>query len=217
MNQRAIIGEIIEAILCFDDARLREFIKGAFGKGIDVTTLINNGLTAGLVKLGERFESGEAFLPELIKGATMVQENMKFLEPHIKKDGLQTKAKLLIGTVYGDVHDVGKNIVSIVFSARGFDVIDLGINVPAETFVEKVKQEQPDLLGLSALLTTTMNNQRTVIESVTEAGLRDKVKIIVGGAPISEAWAKEIDADAYAEDVFSGLKKAEQLLNLRND
>jgi len=217
MNQRAILGEIIEAILCFDDARLSELIKEVFGEGIDVTTLINDGLTAGLIKLGDRFESGEAFLPELMKGATMVQENMKFLEPHIKKDECQTKGKLLIGTVYGDVHDVGKNVVSIVFSSGGFDVIDLGINVPAETFVEKVKQEKPDLLGLSALLTTTMNNQRTVIESVTEAGLRDKVKIIVGGAAISEVWAKEINADAYAEDAFSGLKKAKQLLNLRND
>jgi len=214
MNQRAIIEEVIDAVLNFDDARLSELIRTALDEGIDVTNLINEGLTVGLSKLGERFEKGEAFLPELLKGATVVLENMKFLEPHIKKDELHTKAKMLLGTVAGDVHSVGKSIVSTVFSAAGFNVIDLGIDVPTETFVEKVKQEKPDLLGLSALLTTTMNNQRSVIQSLVEAGLRNTVKIIVGGAPISEAWAKEIDADAYAEDAFSGLKKAEQLLNL---
>jgi corrinoid protein of di/trimethylamine methyltransferase len=212
MNQKALIEHVVKAILSLDENKVNELIQKAFDEKVDLTTLVNDGITVSLRKLGDRFEDGKVFLPELMKGAMIVQHNMKFLEPHIKRDELQTKGKFVIGTVAGDLHDVGKNIICTVFSAAGYEVIDLGIDVSTETFVEKVKEERPKLLGLSALLTTTMMNQREVIEALKAEGLRGEVKILVGGAPVSGAWAKKINADGYGEDVFSGLKKAEQLL-----
>jgi len=213
MDQKALIGQVIEAILSLDENKVSELVQKAFDEKVDLTTLINDGITVGLRKLGDNFEDGQVFLPELMKGAMIVQHNMKFLEPHIKRDALQTKGKFVIGTVAGDIHEVGKNIICTIFSSAGYEVIDLGIDVSAETFVEKVKKERPKLLGLSALLTTTMMNQRKVIEALNAEGLRNEVKVLVGGAPVSAAWAKTINADGYGEDAFSSLKKAEQLLS----
>jgi 5-methyltetrahydrofolate--homocysteine methyltransferase len=178
-----------------------------------LAAVLNDGLTVGLCYLGQGFEQGKVFIPELMMGARIVQESLEELEPHIVTDSPNTKGTFLIGTVAGDLHDVGKNIVSSVFSASGYQVVDLGIDVPVETFVQKVQEIQPSLLGLSALLTTTMMNQRQVVEALKEAGLRQTVKIIIGGAPASASWAEAISADAYAEDVFSGLAQAERLLN----
>jgi len=213
MNQKALIDHVVEAILSLNDSKVSELVQKAFDEKVDLTTLINDGITVGLHKLGDRFEDGQVFLPELMRGAMIVQDNMKFLQPHIKRDTLQTKGKFVIGTVAGDIHEVGKNIVCTIFSAAGYEVIDLGIDVSTETFVEKVKKERPKLLGLSALLTTTMMNQRKVIEALTAEGLRNGVKVLVGGAPTSAAWAKTINADGCGEDAFSSLKKAEQLLS----
>lgn len=213
MNQKALIDHVVEAILNLNESKVSELVQKAFDEKVDLTTLINDGITVGLRKLGDRFEDGQVFLPELMRGAMIVQDNMKFLEPHIKRDTLQTKGKFVIGTVAGDIHEVGKNIVCTIFSAAGYEVIDLGIDVSTETFVEKVKKERPKLLGLSALLTTTMMNQRKVIEALTAEGLRNGVKVLVGGAPTSAAWAKAINADGCGEDAFSSLKKAEQLLS----
>ncbi len=212
MNEKILTEQIVASILNFDDATVAELIEQALDQNVDPTTVLNDGLTAGLRKLGKMFENNQAFIPELMWGVRIVQQSMKTLEPHIKGDAIRTKGKLLIGSVAGDIHDVGKNIVGSVFSGAGYEVIDLGIDVPNETFVQKVREEKPDLLGLSSLLTTTMLNQREIIKTLEAEGLRQGVKVIIGGAPASSSWAEEIGADAYAEDAFSGLRRAEQLL-----
>lgn len=213
MNEAVLIERVVESVHGLDGDALSGLIRNAVDDGHDLAAVLNSGLTVGLRSLGQGFERGEVFIPELMMGARIVQESLEELEPHLVPDSLETKGTLLIGTVAGDLHDVGKNIVSSVFSASGYQVVDLGIDVPAETFVQKAKEVRPSLLGLSALLTTTMMNQRTVVEALVEAGLRQTVKIIIGGAPTSASWAKAIGADAYAEDVFSGLAQAERLLN----
>lgn len=213
MNPTDLLQKISDAIQELNSQKISSLVKQALDEEMDVATLINSGLTAGLRKLGVRFEKSEVFLPELMKGAQIVQTIINELDSKVKKDAIQTRVKFMIGTVAEDLHDVGKNIVSTVFSSAGYKVIDLGINVPTERFVEQVRTQKPELLGLSALLTTTMANQRRVIEALEAEGLRKNVKIIVGGAPVSSSWAKQINADAYAEDAFSGLKRAEELIN----
>lgn len=213
MNQSVLIERIVESIYRLDGGALFSLIRTAIEEGQDLAAVLNSGLTVGLYHLGQGFERGEVFIPELMMGARIVQEALEELQPHIAVESLSDRATFLVGTVAGDLHDVGKNIVCSVFSASGYQVIDLGIDVSVETFVQKVREEQPELLGLSALLTTTMLNQRKVIEALEEAGLRQTVKIIIGGAPASASWADAIKADAYAEDVFSGLAQAEHLLN----
>ncbi|MBW1785844.1 MAG: corrinoid protein [Deltaproteobacteria bacterium] len=212
MNSPSFTDEIIQAILELDAESLGQSIGNARAQNADISILINEGLTVGLRRLGDRFEKGQIFLPELMKGARIVQENMEVLSVNIGKDAIQSRGKLLLGTVSGDLHDVGKNIVGTIFQSAGYEVIDLGIDVPADVFVEKVREEKPELLGLSALLTTTVSSQGKVIEALDAAGLRDAVKIIIGGAPVSSKWAEQINADAYAEDAFSGLRKAEDLM-----
>lgn len=213
MNTTEIMEDIKKAILDLDGEQVSVLVRKAFDQNIRVTTLINDGLTSGLRQLGERFENGDVFLPELMKGAQIVQSNMSQLEANINKEDIQRRGKLLIGTVEDDIHDVGKNIVCTVFSAAGYEVVDLGINVPTKKFVESVRTEKPQLLGLSALLTTTLAKQREVIEALEAENVRQSVKIIVGGAPVSGSWAKKINADAYAEDAFSGLRRAEEVLH----
>ncbi|RLG23186.1 cobalamin-binding protein [Methanosarcinales archaeon] len=213
MSTEDLLDQINKGILELNSNKVKALIREAIGQGIDVISLINDGLTAGLRKLGERFERGEAFLPELLKGAQIVQSSVSELEVNInEKDAIQNKGTLMIGTVEGDIHDVGKNIVCTVISSAGYRVIDLGVNVPTERFVEKVRAEKPDLLGLSALLTTTMINQRRVIDALEAEGLRKGLKVILGGAPVSQSWAKQVGADAYAEDAFSALRKVEDLM-----
>lgn len=212
MVENDLLKTLIESIQSLDESQVDDSVKVAFDQGVTIARLINDGLTAGLRQLGERFERGEVFLPELMKGAKIVQQNMKELETHIEKDEILTKGKFMIGTVANDIHDVGKNIVATLFSASGYEVTDLGIDVSTETFVAKVKEKKPQILGLSSLLTTTMTNQRVVIEALEAEGLRKDLKIIIGGAPTSPAWAEKIHADSYAEDAFSGVREASKLL-----
>jgi len=212
MRPKSLPEQLVESILNLDGDSVTKLITSAIDQKVDLTAVLNDGLTTGLRKLGEGLECGDVYIPELMWGAQIVQQSMERLEPFIRTETVETKGKLLIGSVEGDIHDVGKNIVGSVFSAAGYKVIDLGIDVSTEMFVEKVRDEKPDLLGLSALLTTTMHKQRQVIEVLEAEGLRQNVKVIIGGAPASEAWAREINADAFAEDVFLGLKIAGRLL-----
>ena len=212
MDGRDLIKQTADAIFKLDQEKVDQLVDQALEGRIDLTALINEGLTGGLRTLGERFEKGEVFLPELMLGAEIVQTNMKKVEPYINSQDVEKKAKMVIGTVAGDLHDVGKNIVSAVFSASGYEVVDLGIDVSTEAFIRAVRNENADLLGLSALLTTTMHKQREIIEALIQEGLRQKVKVLVGGAPASESWAKKIGADIYAEVAFSGLTQIEKLL-----
>jgi len=182
-----------------------ELTEAALKKHIDVQTIIKEGLTGAMQVVGDKFSSKEFFIPDMLASAEAVTRAMDILRPYLEKSGVEPKGKFVIATVKGDLHDIGKNIVAILLRGSGYEVTDLGTNVPEEKIVEVVKESQPDFVGLSALLTTTMDGMRDVIESLKKSGLRDKVKVLVGGAALSEEFADEIGADAYCLDGFQAL------------
>ncbi len=173
-------------------------------------------LAAGLEIIGRKFASGEMFIPELVVGGEIFTQALDLLAPAIKATGTKVRhlGTVVLGTVEGDLHDLGQNLVAVTFVANGFKVVKLGADVPPGNFVEAAKKHSPDLIGLSALLTTTMEAQREVIQAFTSAGLRDSVKIMVGGAVVNQDWADEIGADAYGSDAIDGLNKAKVLLGI---
>jgi corrinoid protein of di/trimethylamine methyltransferase len=181
----------------------------------DVDSLeIIDALTDGLQKLGERFANEDLFLPELVLAGESMTQAMEILNPLLHKEGKQRKimGKLLIGSAAGDIHSIGKNIVSNLFQANGFEVIDLGINIPNRVFVEKTIELKPDILGISALLTTTMIRQKEVIEELKIEGIRDQVKVMVGGCVVTEEWAEEIGADGFGVNATDAVEKAMKML-----
>lgn len=188
-----------------------ELVQEAIEANIPVQQLITEGLTSGMNVVGEKFSTGEYFIPDMLASAEAVDEGMKLLRPLLEKANVETKGKFLIATVKGDIHDIGKNIVGILIKGSGYEVQDIGIDVPEDKIVEAVREEKPDFLGLSALLTTTMTEMPVVIEALKEAGLRDSVKVLIGGAAVSDEFAKEIGADAFCADAFQAIKVMEEL------
>jgi len=186
----------------------------ALAAGLEPMKIVDEGLVPGMNVVGDKFQCGEYFLPHLIIAANGMQQALKVLEPELnaREQAVETKGTLVIGSVAGDIHEIGKSLVATIFSANGFQVYDLGVDVPTETFVAKVQETGADLLGLSALLTTTMTVQREVIEALEEAGIRDQVKVILGGAPVSQEWTDTIGADGYAEDAVGAVELAKGLL-----
>jgi len=168
----------------------------------------------GLSHVGEQFGLGELFLPDMMLAARAMQKAMDLLEPHLQAAATERKVvgRVVIGTVKGDIHEIGKNLVGMMLSTSGFEVHDLGVDVAPERFVEAAKEHGADLIGVSALLTTTMAGQRTVVEAVSAAGLRERVKVMVGGAPASDSWANEIGADGYSEDAIGAVALARRLV-----
>ena len=162
--------------------------------------------------IGRKFKTGEVFIPEVLLSARAMNEALKVLEPHLAKEKKEASGKLIIGTVRGDLHDIGENMVVTMLRGVGFEVEDLGINIKVEEFVNKVADLKPDILGLSALLTTTMPEMKKIIDALKESGLRDKVKVMVGGAPVNEIYARQIGADGYAADAGESVDIAKQLL-----
>jgi len=186
----------------------------ALDEGLDPLTCINEGLTKGIQRVGELFASGEYFLPELIIGAEAMKKALAVLEPAMVGDqSREVVGTVVLGTVEGDMHEIGKTLVGTMLTANGFKVIDLGVDKNAENFIKAVKETQADIVGASALLTTTMLQQRKLIEALQSAGLRDQVKVMVGGAPVTESFAKEIGADGYAEDAISAVDLAFRLID----
>ena len=186
-----------------------ELTQKALEQGIAPKDIIMDGLTAGMEVVGEKFANKEYFIPDMLASAEAVGAAMDILKPHLEASNIETKGKFAIATVKGDIHDIGKNIVSILLKGAGYQVEDLGIDVPTEKIIEYVKSSKPNYLGLSALLTTTMVNMGEVIEALKESGLRDKVKVLIGGAAVSDDYAKEIEADAYCVDGFHAIKVLE--------
>jgi corrinoid protein of di/trimethylamine methyltransferase len=187
--------------------------REALGAGLEPLTIINEGLVPGMNIVGDKFQSGEYFLPHLIIAANGMQQSMELLEPELtaRQQAVASAGTLVIGSVAGDIHEIGKSLVATMMSASGFQVYDLGVDVATETFVSKVKETGANLLGLSALLTTTMTVQREVIEALEEAGIRDQVKVMIGGAPVSQEWSETIGADGYAEDAVGAIELAKRL------
>ncbi|MBN1188783.1 MAG: corrinoid protein [Dehalococcoidales bacterium] len=186
-----------------------ELVEQAIKENIPADSIITRALTAGMQVVGEKYSTREYFIPDMLASAESVGAAMDILKPVLEKSNIETKGKFIIATVKGDIHDIGKNIVSILLKGAGYDVIDLGIDVPEDKIVSAVQEEKPNYLGLSALLTTTMVEMGVVVKALEANGLRDKVKVLVGGAAISDEYAREIGADAFCEDGFKAIKLLE--------
>ncbi len=197
-----------------DPERTATLVQQALSEGLAPLAIVEQGLVPGMTVVGDRFASGEYFLPQLVIAARCMQAAMDILQPELlrRQEAVARAGTVVIGTVKGDIHEIGKNLVATMLSAAGFQVFDLGVNVPGEQFVEKVRETGAQILGLSALLTTTMTEQREVIAALEQAGLRDRVKVIIGGAPVNQRWAESIGADGYAEDAVGAVALARRLL-----
>ena len=206
--------EIVNAVLSFDGDKVTEATKKALKQGQDPVKIVDE-LTKALRIVGKKFEDGEFFLMHLVAAAEPVQRVIKdILEPEMlkKKEQRTSLGKVVLGTVAGDIHDIGKNIVGAMLFAAGFEVYDIGKDMPADQFVAKAKEVSANLVGASALLSTSLPMQREIVEGIVAAGLRDKVKLIFGGAPVTEEWVKEIGGDGYAENAIEAVNVAKKLL-----
>ena len=206
-----ILRKISEELQVGNYEELPKLVQQALELKIPPGRILSDGLVAGMDIVGDRFRRDELFMPEVLISARAMQAGMDILRPKLIEAGAKMAGKIVAGTVKGDLHDIGKNLVSMLMEGAGFQVIDLGIDVPSEKFVEAVRIQRPNLLGLSALLTTTMPRMKEVIESLVEAGLRKSVKVMVGGAPVTEKFARDIGADGYAPDAASAVEKAREL------
>lgn len=205
MTQSIIDGEAEDAA---------ELARQALAQGIDPLAAINQGYVPGVQHIGSEFSCGNAFLPELVMAGEAMKAAIAVLEPEMARRGVERtlEGRVVLGTVRGDIHEIGKTLVGTLLSAHGFEVYDLGVDVEVSRFVEKAREVNADLVGLSALLTTTMVVQRQVIQALAEAGLRPGVQVMVGGAPVTRQWATEIGADGYAEDATGAVHLARELM-----
>jgi 5-methyltetrahydrofolate--homocysteine methyltransferase len=188
-----------------------KLVTKAVDEGIDAQEVLSNGLIAGMDEVGKDFKAGELFVPEVLIAARAMHAGMDILRPLLAESGVPTAGKCIIGTVQGDLHDIGKNLVRMMLEGAGYEIVDLGTDVNAADFVAAVREHQPQVLGLSALLTTTMVTMKATIEALDEAGVRDSVKIVIGGAPVTAAFADEIGADGYAPDAASAVDLVREL------
>ncbi len=212
---RDLLEKIAASVVDGEPDLTVDITEQALAAGVEPMTIVNEALLPGMRVVGQRFSDGEYFLPNLIVAAMGMKRAMARLEPELRarQQALKSAGTVVIGTVQGDIHEIGKTLVGTMLSANGFEVHDLGVDVSAEKFVDTVRETGATLVGLSALLTTTMTVQRTIVEALKAAGLRDKVKVMVGGAPVSAQWAAEIGADGFAEDAVGAVDLAVRLLN----
>ncbi len=215
MSIHSAIQEIINSVEEGESEKCEDLVKRALLNGVGPIKIIDEGLSKGIKIVGEKFGNGELFLPDLMLAAEAMRSAMKILNPELEKMKIEKKkaGKVMLGTVYGDIHDIGKSIVATMLEINGYEIIDLGNNVKAMTFIEKIKLLKPQILGLSAMLSTTMREQKNVADEIVKAGLRSRVKIIVGGAPVSEQWAQDIGADGYGADAEMAVRIVEKLIN----
>lgn len=216
MELEALLEAISEAVIVGDRDRAAELAQLSIDVQHDPVIVIEQGIRPAMDVIGKRFATGEYFLPDLVMGAEATKAAIAVLEPVLttSHQGRSAVVKAVIGTVKGDIHEIGKTLVATMLTASGFEVHDLGVDVPTEGFVQAVKETNASLVGISALLTTTMLEQKLVIEALKEAGLRERVKIIVGGAPVTAAWATDIGADGYADNAAEAAHLARKLVEL---
>lgn len=214
MNE--LLSQISQSLVDGDPDATYELTQKALAAGLEPLSIIREGLMPGMNIVGDFFARGDYFLPDLIIAADGMKRAMELLEPELRarQQALETPGVVVMGTVKGDIHEIGKSLVATMLSANGFKVHDLGVDVPIATFIAKVKETGATLVGLSALLTTTMTMQREVIKALVAEGLRDQVKVMVGGAPVTKGWAEEIGADGYAEDAMGAVALARRLVGV---
>ena len=203
---------IAEGVMSGDTTIVESQVSKALDDGANARDILAKGLIGGMNVVGKRFRDGDMFLPEVLMSASAMHKGLDIVKPLLAESGQPSAAKVIMGTVEGDVHDIGKKIVGFLLQGNGFDVIDLGTDLKAEVFIQAIEKHKPDVLGMSALLTTTMLNMGKVIELLKEGGLREKIKVIVGGAPVSEEFAKSIGADGYAPEAGSAVELVEKLI-----
>ena len=206
------VEAVYNAVLEGDAGEAASQVEAALAADVPASDILNNGCIAAMAEVGRLFEEGEMFVPEMLIAARAMQAGMNLLKPHLAEGEITSAGKVVIGTVAGDLHDIGKNLVGMMMEGAGFEIVDLGTDVGADAFVAAVKEHGPDLIGMSALLTTTMPSMTATVEALTEAGLRDQVKVLIGGAPVTQGFCDEIGADGFAPDASSATRKAKELM-----
>lgn len=206
-----LFKEISQTMQGGNAQKVRELVTKGIAEGAATSSLLD-ALIDGMSVIGVKFKNNEVFVPEVLVAARAMNAGLSIIKPLLEKDDIKPIGKVVIGTVQGDVHDIGKNLVGMMLVGAGFEVIDIGTDLSPAQFVKAVTEHSPDLLGLSALLTTTMPNMKTVLSALSEAGIRDSVKVMIGGAPITDAFAREIGADGYSADAVSAVELAKQLI-----
>lgn len=201
-----------EAIIQGNIQRVKELTQRMIDKNVEPVSIINEGLIPGMSVVGARFKAGSMYVPEVMMSARAMSNGIALVKPLIAESDMPSSGKVAVGTVKGDLHDIGKNLVIMMLESSGFNVIDLGVDIGAEAFVKAVKEQQVQIIGMSALLTTTMLNMKDTIEALKKAGIRDQVKIIIGGAPVTRDFAEKIGADGYAPDAGSAADLCKKLL-----
>ena len=208
----AILDEIKEAVVDGETDEIEELVQQAIDEGIDPQVIINDGLIGGMDIVAPLFRDGEMFVPEVMEAADCMKLGTELLKPLLGEEGMETKGTVVIGTIDGDLHDIGKNLVVLMLESNGYDVVDLGIDVPVEDFAAAIKEHNPAIVGLSSMLTTTMMQMDTTIKYLVDEGLRDQVKIIVGGAPITQEFADEISADGFSKDASACVELCDSIM-----
>jgi 5-methyltetrahydrofolate--homocysteine methyltransferase len=214
MNMNEKLEVVYKAILNGDMAATQDAVQSALDAGLDAGLILAEGMISAMKQVGKYFEEGEYYVPEMLISARAMQAGLTMLQPYLVNSDVKSAGKVVIGTVKGDLHDIGKNLVKLMLEGAGFEVKDLGVDVPANKFVEAISTEQPQIVAMSALLTTTMLNMKTAITAIQEAGLRDRVKIIIGGAPLTQDFADHIGADGYSPDAGRAVSLAQSLLQI---
>jgi 5-methyltetrahydrofolate--homocysteine methyltransferase len=206
------LQEIREAVVNRKKDQIEELVKGAIEKGFGIDQIINDGLIVAMQIIGQKYTNGQIYIPEMLASAITMKKGLDTIKPFLKVQAIKSKGMILMGTVQGDVHDIGKNIVIMMLEGGGFQVVDLGVDVKKDKIVQQIEEIKPDLLGLSALLTTTMPGMKAVIDELEEKGLRKKIKVMVGGAPVDALFAKKIGADGYGANAVEAVRLAKELI-----
>jgi 5-methyltetrahydrofolate--homocysteine methyltransferase len=207
------LNEIYQKVIEGQATEVETGVKDALAAGIEAEEILHKALIAAMSEVGRQFEAGEFFVPEMLVAARAMQAGLKLLKPHLAKADVKAAGKIAIGTVKGDLHDIGKNLVAMMLEGSGFEVMDLGVDVTPEAYVKAVREGGAQVIGMSALLTTTMGSMEATVEALKAAGLRDKVKVMIGGAPVTQDYANKIGADGFAPDASSATRVARQLLD----
>jgi 5-methyltetrahydrofolate--homocysteine methyltransferase len=208
-----VVKEIYDGVIAGNNPLVQQKVRDALESGVAAGTILNEGMIPAMAEVGRLFEIGEYYVPEMLIAARAMQGGMTLLKPHLVQGEVQSAGKVVIGTVKGDLHDIGKNLVALMMEGAGFEIVDLGTNVPPEKFVEAVQTNNPDLICMSALLTTTMPNMKATIEALNACGIRDQVKVMIGGAPVTESYAQQVGADGFAPDASRAVKIAKTLVS----